>query len=69
MNAEQRHALEQVRDTCAVLHSFMGTTDSTRRISALVWYDTYRQLTSELMDAVVGAQLAGVPEHVIFDNM
>jgi hypothetical protein len=69
MNAEQRHALEQVRDTCAVLHSFMGTTDHTRRVPVMVWYDTYEQLTSELIDAVVGAQLAGVPEHVIFDSM
>nr|WP_271209154.1 hypothetical protein [Rhodococcus wratislaviensis]GLK33617.1 hypothetical protein GCM10017611_04590 [Rhodococcus wratislaviensis] len=69
MNAEQRRALEQVRDACAVLHSFMGTTDSTRRVPVMVWYGTYQQLTSELMDAVVGAQLAGVPEHVIFDSM
>ena len=30
-------------------------------VSALVWYDTYRQLTGELMDAVLGARTAGIP--------
>jgi hypothetical protein len=47
----------------------MGTTDNSRRVPVMVWYGTYQQLTSELMDAVVGAELAGVPEHVIFDSM
>ncbi|MCQ4119706.1 hypothetical protein [Rhodococcus tibetensis] len=67
MTAEQRGALERVRDAHAVLRSFMYLTDP--NIPTPVRVDTYRQLTDELMEAVGAAQTAGVPEAVIFDNM
>jgi hypothetical protein len=64
---EQRRALERVRDSCAVLGSFLHarTTDVPRAVRRV----TYRQLTGDLMDAVAAAHSAGVPEPVIFDNM
>ncbi|CAG7639684.1 hypothetical protein SIM91_03620 [Rhodococcus opacus] len=60
-------ALEHVRDTYAVLRTFMRA-DNTG-VPARVWRDTYRQLTGDLMNAVGAARTAGVPEHVIFDCM
>ncbi|MFD9669045.1 hypothetical protein ACFWAY_47075 [Rhodococcus sp. NPDC059968] len=36
-------------------------------VPAVIWYDTYRQPTG-LMDAVLGARTAGIPEHVIYDS-
>ncbi|MDV6248024.1 hypothetical protein R1X32_09025 (plasmid) [Rhodococcus opacus] len=65
MTTEQRGALEHVRDTYAVLRTFMRA-DNTG-VPARVWGDTYRQLTGDLMNAVGAARIAGVPEHVIFD--
>ncbi|UZG59620.1 hypothetical protein [Rhodococcus opacus] len=66
MNADQHGALERVRDACAVLRTFMHAQHT--GVSALVWYDTYRQLTGDLMDAVLGARTAGIPEHIIYDS-
>ncbi|MFE5707849.1 hypothetical protein [Rhodococcus koreensis] len=43
--------------------------ERTGGVPTLVWYDTYRQLAGELVDAVLGARTAGLPEHVIFDHM
>jgi hypothetical protein len=34
-----------------------------------MWNDTYRQLTGEPIDAVLGARTAGIPEHTIYDSM
>nr|WP_271212232.1 hypothetical protein [Rhodococcus wratislaviensis]GLK38659.1 hypothetical protein GCM10017611_55260 [Rhodococcus wratislaviensis] len=67
MNAEQQGALEQVRDTHVLLRTFISTNN--KRVPAIIWYDTYRQLTGDLLDAVVGARSVGVPEHVIFETM
>lgn len=67
MNAEQQGAFEQLRDTYAVLRTFMST-DNTG-VPATIWYDTYRQLTGDLVDAVDGARRAGIPAHIIVDTM
>jgi len=67
MNADQHGALEQVRDTYAVLRTFLGTGNN--GIPAIVWYDTYRQLTGDLFEAVVDARRTGIPERIIFDTM
>ncbi|MFC9769455.1 hypothetical protein [Rhodococcus jostii] len=68
MNEEQRRALERVRDTCALLHTFLsihpGDPPPERVRSA-----TFAQLTDDLMDAVAAAQTVGVPEGRIFDSM
>ena len=68
MNEEQSRALEQVRDTYAVLHSFFDTTPNSP-LPEPIRLATFRQLTDELMDAVSSAKLAGVPEHIIFESM
>ncbi|MFC0447391.1 hypothetical protein [Rhodococcus jostii] len=68
MNQDQRRALEQVRDTCAMLHSFMNT-DLRDRPRERVRSATFQQLTDDLLDAVTAAESAGVPEHLIFDSM
>ncbi|MBC2638136.1 MULTISPECIES: hypothetical protein [unclassified Rhodococcus (in: high G+C Gram-positive bacteria)] len=73
MNQNQRRALEQVRDTCAMLHSFMDTdvmdTDAGDQPLQRVLSATFQQLTDDLLDAVTAAESAGVPEHLIFDSM
>lgn len=68
MNDEQRRALERVRDTCALLDSFL-TTHPSDRPPERVRSATFEQLTDDLLDAVTTAQSAGVPEHRIFDSM
>ncbi|TQC43014.1 hypothetical protein EEB14_45460 [Rhodococcus sp. WS4] len=68
MNQDQRRALEQVRDTCAMLHSFMNT-DPGDPPRERVRSATFQQLTDDLLDAVTAAESAGVPEHLIFDSM
>ncbi|CAG7633497.1 hypothetical protein SIM91_44075 [Rhodococcus opacus] len=68
MNDDQRRALERVRDTCTMLHSFL-TTHPSDRPPERVRSDTFAQLTDDLFDAVTAAQTAGIPEHRIFDSM
>ena len=69
MNDDQRRSLEQVRDTCAMLDSFLTTHPSDRPPPESVRSATFEQLTDDLLDAVTAAQNAGVPEHRIFDSM
>ncbi|MDH6287230.1 hypothetical protein [Rhodococcus opacus] len=68
MNDDQRRALEHLRDTCVMLHSFL-TTHPSDRPPERVRSATFEQLTDDLLDAVTAAQNAGVPEQRIFDSM
>ncbi|RZK95340.1 MAG: hypothetical protein EOP30_04510 [Rhodococcus sp. (in: high G+C Gram-positive bacteria)] len=67
MTDDQQQALERVRDTCAVLRSFLHTTRT--GVPAPVWHATYGQLTGDLQDAAEAAHRAGIPHGVIFANM
>lgn len=67
MNADQQSAPKRAWDACAVPRTFMHAEH--KGVPTLVWHDTYRQLTGDLTDAVLGARTAGIPQHVIYDNM
>ncbi|MFC9361411.1 hypothetical protein ACFTZB_33125 [Rhodococcus sp. NPDC057014] len=68
MNENQCRALEHVRDTCAMLESFL-TTHPNDRPAERVRSATFEQLADDLLDAITAARNVGVPDHRIFDSM